>query len=93
MFRKFYIFAQVLFGDWTPADDEGVHSSYKDAMGLLSQGHAGYKLHLANRIYAHQPTMGDLLSEFTNLLKEMYESELQLVDFGESEKTRKLIND
>jgi len=68
---------------------------YQEVMSLLNKkDDSSYKLHLANRVYAHEPTLGHLLEPFSNILKQKYGSELQAVDFGKNngEEARGVIN-
>jgi len=84
----------LLFGQWTEKQDEELHALYAEVMGLLNKSDAPYKLHLANRVYAHEPTLGELLTQFSNILKQKYSSELQPLDFGKGggEEARGIIN-
>jgi len=82
---------KVLFGDWNENEDD-VHTMYGEVMEILNKEGSPYKLELANRIYAHEPSVGDLLGSFKNILQQKYTSDIHPVDFGKSEETRGLIN-
>lgn len=82
----------LLLGNRTDKQDDELHALYADVLGQLNKGSGSYKLHLANRVFAHQPTLGDLRPQFTSVIKEKYTSDLQPLDFGDEAHARGVIN-
>jgi len=82
----------LLLGDSSEKKDDEFHSLYAEVVNLLNKGDKNYKLHVANRVYAHEKDLAELLDKFTNTLKQKYSSDLQAVDFGKSEQVRGQIN-
>jgi serpin B len=72
-----------------PKNDLVLHEGYKDMMNVL-QANKIFTFEAANRLFVHKKTK--LLEAYTTLLEKHYHALPETVDFGQSEKTRSIIN-